>query len=239
MITGKVKQIETLGSFDGPGIRIVVFLQGCPLRCIYCHNPEMWNYYEKIKEVTPENLIKNLKKYYNYFGDNGGVTFSGGEPLVQSEFLCECLKLCRDENIHTALDTSGAVYNNYTNKILDLVDLVILDLKAIDEKKYQSLTGYPIDAFNRFLELLQTKKNKIWIRTVIIPGINDNLDYISALAKYIKELDNVEKVELLPYQKLGDAKYEKLKIYNSLKGNESMNIIKCKELEEELQRLFK
>lgn len=225
---GYINKIESMGLVDGPGIRTVIFMQGCPLRCVFCHNPETWEI-NKGDEYTPVDLVKIIKRYKPYYGKNGGVTFSGGEPLIQSKFLLECCKLLKEENINICLDTSG-VGNNY-NELLDYIDLVILDIKHITNDEYKKMTGLVIDRFNEFLNICQTKNKKLWLRQVIIPGINDNEEYIYDLKKYIKNIKNVEKIELLPYHTMAINKYKDLNIPYKLDGIEAMDSTKCKELE--------
>lgn len=224
---GHLDSIETMGLVDGPGIRVVVFLQGCPLRCLFCHNPETWNINDKFL-ITPEELVRHLYKYRNYFGNDGGVTFSGGEPLLQHDFLLETLKLCKKMGINTCLDTSGCA-SNYED-ILEYTDLVIWDVKAYKEDDYFKMTGQHIDICLEFLHKCQEMRKKMWIRQVIVPGINDNLDYIYGLKKFLVGLKNIEKVELLPYHLLGVSKYNKLGIKYKLDGVPAMDKDKCDEL---------
>ena len=223
---GHIDSIETLGLVDGPGVRVVVFLQGCPLRCLFCHNPETWNIDDKTL-ISAEDLVRHIYKYRNYFGESGGVTFSGGEPLFQHDFLLECLKLCKKMGINTCLDTSGV--GKYED-ILDYVDLVIWDIKATKNDLYKYITEASINASLEFLDYCQKKGKKMWLRQVIVPGINDNIDYIYELKEFIKPLKNIEKVELLPYHLLGVSKYEKLGIPYKLKGVPAMSKSDCDEL---------
>ena len=228
-ILGHLDSIETMGLVDGPGVRVVVFMQGCPLRCIFCHNPETWHINDNYT-ITPDELVKTILKYKNYFGDNGGVTFSGGEPLTQRDFLLETLKLCKKEKIHTCLDTSG-VGKNY-EELLPYVDLVIMDIKALEKDKYKEITGYNnIDISLNFLDECQKQNKKMWLRQVIIPDINDNEEYILSLKEFISKLKNIEKVELLPYHTYGVSKYKKLNIPYKLGDTKDMDIKKCQELE--------
>ena len=176
---GKINSFETLGLKDGPGVRVVIFLQGCFLRCVFCHNPETWDNKANI-EFTPQQTIEFIKKYKNYFGDDGGVTFSGGEPLNQPDYLLETLKLCKKENINTCLDTAG-IYIKNPEEILKYVDLVILDIKALTNENYKKITGHNIEKFHVFLDICQKMNKKLWLRQVIIPGINDNIEYINDL----------------------------------------------------------
>ena len=226
-MVGHIDSIETLGLVDGPGIRVVVFLQGCPLRCLFCHNPETWTLNDKFL-ITPEELVRHIYKYRNYFGTDGGVTFSGGEPLFQHDFLLECLKLCKKMGINTCLDTSGSC-RGYED-ILKYVDLVIWDIKALDNVAYHKMTGQDIDVSLEFLKYCQDNGVKMWIRQVIVPSINDDVQYINRLKEFIKPLKNVEKIELLPYHLLGVSKYKQLGIPYRLEGVPAMEKDKCDEL---------
>lgn len=229
---GYINKIETMGLVDGPGIRTVVFMQGCALRCLFCHNPETWEL-KKGEEYTPLALVNKIKRYKNYYGEDGGVTFSGGEPLLQSEFLIETCKLLKKGNINICLDTSGVGTN--ISEVLDLVDLVIFDVKAIDDSGYNKMTGLRINKSLEFLDLCQKKNKKIWIRQVIVPGINDTEEYILKLAEFLKNIKNIEKIELLPYHTMGVGKYKDLNIKYPLENVESMDKIKCNELEKLLK----
>ena len=226
-MVGHIDSIETLGLVDGPGIRVVVFLQGCPLRCLFCHNPETWTLNDKFL-ITPDELVRHIYKYRNYFGTNGGVTFSGGEPLFQHDFLLECLKLCKKMGINTCLDTSGSC-RGYED-ILKYVDLVIWDVKALENDAYHKMTGQDISVSLDFLKYCQDIGINMWIRQVIVPGINDNVFYINKLKEFIKPLKNVSKVELLPYHLLGVSKYKQLGIPYRLEGVPAMDKDKCDEL---------
>ena len=233
-ILGNISSIESMGLVDGPGIRYVVFLQGCELRCLYCHNPETWDKTRECQRMTPEELVKKIVRFKSYFGRTGGVTFSGGEPLLQPKFLLECLKLCKKEGINTALDTAGVGFGDY-DEILLLTDLVILDLKAVSEEDYKKITGQPMIRFKKFLADCQRLNKKLWIRQVIVPGINDNEENIKKIKDFVSQLRNVEKVELLPYKTIGVHKYEDLKIKYRLEGVPDMEEERCKELEKLLQ----
>lgn len=225
---GNISSIETMGLVDGPGIRVVVFLKGCSLRCKFCHNPETWCNDEH-EEYTPEELLKFILKYKSYFKNEGGVTFSGGEPLFQSKFLLECLKLCKKNDIHTCIETSG-VGKDY-DQILDYTDLVIFDIKNINKEKYKEITKVDIDYSLEFLETCQKKSKKLWLRQIIIPTLNDSINYILELKEYIKKIKNVEKVELIPYHTMGITKYQKYNIPYLLKEIPDMNKEKLNELE--------
>ena len=235
MTKGLINSIETLGTLDGPGIRFVVFLQGCKLRCLYCHNPETWNINSSDAiEITSQELVEKVEKYKNYFGEDGGVTFSGGEPLLQPEFLLECLKLCKEKNIHTCLDTAGFGFGEY-NEILKYVDLVILDIKAVEAEEYTNITGQKMNKFFEFLEVVQNHNKKLWLRQVIVPGINDNKDHIIKLKELAGKIKNVEKVELLPYKTIGVHKYRTLGLPYRLEGVEELSQQKLDELNSNLK----
>lgn len=225
---GYINKIESMGLVDGPGIRTVIFMQGCPLRCVFCHNPETW---EKFKggEYTPFDLVKKIKRFKPYYGNDGGVTFSGGEPLIQTEFLIETCKLLKEENINICLDTSGVGCTNYD--ILDYVDLIILDIKNITDEGYKMITGHEINDFNLFLDEIIKRGKKLWLRQVIIPGINDNIDYVKNLKKYTDKIPNVLKKELLPYHTMAISKYKNLGIPYRLKNTMAMDKERCLELE--------
>ncbi len=223
-----IDSIETFGLVDGPGIRTVIFFNGCTLRCKYCHNPETWTLKEK--NYDTDTLVKKILRNKPYFKrNNGGVTFSGGEPLLQIDFLLEICKKLKEENIHIALDTAGVGIGKY-KEILKLVDLVLLDIKHITKKGYKDLTGKDIDESKKFIEELNKSGVPVWIRQVIVPGIMDNDEYIDGLVKYLKKIKNIEKIEFLPFHHLGFEKYKKLDIPNPLKDVEEMNVDKCNEL---------
>ena len=233
---GYIHSIETMGLVDGPGIRIVIFMQGCPLRCLFCHNPETWDKESKNK-MTSKQIVDEIRKYRPYIEKDGGVTFSGGEPLLQSEFLLEMLKMCKKAGIHTCIDTSGTGYDKeYLDQILKYTDLVILDIKALDEENYRKMTGRDMSMFNYFKDKLIQNNNKVWLRQVIVPNINDNEEYILKLKEYIKTFKNVENVELLPYHSMGIEKYKKLNMKYRLENTLDMDKERCKQLQELLYK---
>ena len=223
-----IDSIESMGLVDGPGIRTVIFFNGCKLRCKFCHNPETWNMKEN--NYTLEEIYNKIIRNKPYFGNNGGVTYSGGEPLMHIDFLIELSKKLKEENIHIALDTAGVGIGKY-EELLNYIDLVIFDIKGITDTFYKDMTGYDINESLEFLELCQKLNKKLWLRQVIVPGYNDNIEYITELKKFISNIKNVEKVELLPYHTMAIDKYEKLNIDYPLKGIEDMDTLKCKELE--------
>ena len=231
MTKGSIDSFETFSTLDGPGIRTVVFLNGCKLRCLFCHNPEMWNLKEK--NFTPEEVVQKILRNKPYFKNGGGVTFSGGEPLLQIDFLIETCKLLKRENIHIALDTAGVGLGDY-DEILSLVDLVIFDIKSLDDINYMKMTGNKISESLKFLECCQKNNKKMWIRQVIVPGINDSEAYIDSLAHFIKKLKNIEKIELLPFHTMAFDKYQKLNLDNPLKDKVNMDKEICSKLEKKL-----
>ena len=224
-----IDSIETFGSVDGPGIRTVVFLNNCRLRCKFCHNPETWQ--KKEDNYTVDELINKILRNKSYFKNNGGVTFSGGEPLLHYEFLLEACKRLKKEKIHIALDTAGIGNGNY-KELLDLVDLVLLDIKHITKEGYKDITQTDnYDKFMEFLKELNASGKDVWIRQVIVPGINDNKEYIKKLSTYIVEnIKNVKKVEFLPFHTMAFSKYKDLNIVNHYENVESMDKEKCNEL---------
>ena len=228
MIKGSISKIETLGLVDGPGIRTVIFLSGCKLRCKYCHNPEMWKLGEP--NYTPKELVKKIIRYKPYYKrNNGGVTFSGGEPLLQSEFLIETCKLLKEEEIHITLDTAGVGNGNY-DELLSYVDLVLFDIKHVTSNGYKDLTGHNIDESLRFICALNKSGKPVIVRQVIVPGIMDNNKYLQGLKKELKKIDNVIKIEFLPYHELSLEKYEKLGIKSPFEPLPVMDKNKCDEL---------
>lgn len=228
MIKGSVSSIETLGLSDGPGVRTVVFLSGCKLRCKYCHNPEMQTAGEK--NMTALELCEKIIKNKPYFRRNsGGVTFSGGEPLLQKEFLIECFKILKKENIHIALDTSGVGNGNY-EEILSYVDLVLFDIKHINKDGYQYITGYDINDSLDFIKILNKLNKNVWIRQVVVPGIMDNDEYLDGLVQLLLQINNIKKIEFLPYHKMGEVKYQKLGLQSPFSDIEEMDKDKCEEL---------
>lgn len=233
MLVGNIHSIESMGLVDGPGIRTVVFMQGCGLRCTFCHNPDTWTM-KGGEEYTPDALVKKIERFKSYFASSGGgVTFSGGEPLKQPEFLLETLKLCKSKGIHTCIDTSGYGFGDY-DEILKYTDLVLFDIKHITREGYKNITLMEIDESLNFLEAMVRNNTKMWIRHVVVPGLTDDVEHLRELKKYINEIPNVEKVELLPYHLLGVNKYEALGMKYVLDGVESMNKELTKKYQEEI-----
>ena len=226
-MNGSINSVESMGLVDGPGVRCVVFLNGCNKRCLFCHNPEMWE--KKENNITAKELVNKIKRFKPYFKNNGGVTFSGGEALLQPKFLIEVFKLLKEENIDIALDTAGTI-SKYNEEVLKYVDLVLLDIKHTDKGSYKKLTGADIKEQEEFIKLLNKMNKNVWIRQVITPSITDSIDYINSLKEYIKKIKNIKKVEFLPYHKMGIEKYIRLGIDYKLKEIDEMNKEKCDEL---------
>ena len=233
MTIGRIHSFESMGLVDGPGIRNVVFLQGCPLRCLFCHNPDTWKFNQGT-ETTPEELIEKILRFKPYFKNGGGVTFSGGEPLIQPDFLLETLKLCKKYNIHTAIDTSG-YGNEKLDEILSFTDLVILDIKHVNENDFLSLTGVSMEKLNNFIEAVNNSKARVLVRHVVVPGITDSKEHLENLKNIIKTIHNVDKAELLPYHTLGVHKYDSLNYPYKLKNLPPMNKDLCSKLEKQLR----
>lgn len=222
-IIGNIHSYESFGTVDGPGIRFVIFLQGCPLRCKYCHNPDTWNITGAKIKASPEEVFKKIKRYKRYFGKKGGVTVTGGEPLLQKDFIMELFKLCKEENIHTALDTSGYIFDTEVKNILEYTDLVLLDIKSIDEKIYKNLTGVELTPTLEFAQYLNKINKKTWIRHVVVPRITDNDELLKNLSVYISKLNNIENIEVLPYHNLGKFKYKELGLEYALGDIEELS----------------
>ena len=207
-VTGKVHSVESFGTLDGPGIRYVLFLQGCPLRCLYCHNPDT----RRIDAGTVMSAGEVLADILTYrtFIRAGGVTFSGGEPLLQPEFVRTVMEGCRENDLHTALDTSGAVPLEVSRVVLEQVDLVLLDIKALDNALCKTLTGASNANTLATLDTCEAIGKPVWIRHVLVPGYTLNEVSLTGLADYLKRFTVIRKVELLPFHKMGEYKWEKL-----------------------------
>lgn len=227
---GHILSVETMGLRDGPGIRFVVFFAGCRLRCRFCHNPDSWAPGGK-DTVTPEELFRRILRFRPYFSrSGGGVTFSGGEPLLQPDFLLRMLSLCKQEGIHTCLDTAGVGVGRY-REILSLTDLVLYDVKETDPGRYLALTGTPIAETEAFLAALRACPRPTVVRAVILPGYNDTPDYMAQLRTYIREkLPPVREVELLPYHRMGAYKYAALGMDEPLGDTPPMDPLKTQAL---------
>ena len=229
-MVGIIHSYESLAAVDGEGLRFCVFLAGCPLRCIYCHNPDTWD--KNGKKVSAEELIQKLKRYRSYFGEKGGVTFSGGEPLQQAEFLVEMKELLLREKIGYVIDTSGSVLlTDSVKEVLSGSQEVLLDLKFWDDASYRSFTGGSIDNTLKTLDYLESINKPTVIRTVIVPGINDTEQALSRYFSMIKGKKFVKRYELLGFHTMGFFKYNNLGIDNPLKEIKSMDMERLKQLQ--------
>lgn len=211
MITGKVHSIQSLGTVDGPGVRFVVFMQGCNLRCKCCHNPDTWST-EGGTAYTPEEIVSKALRCKEYFGKDGGITISGGEPLLQADFCRKVFSLCRKEGINTCLDTSGSILNEGVKQLLEETDRVLLDIKYTDESLYQENAGCSLNKPLEFLSYLNVRQIPVTLRQVIIPGLTDKADNILKLKEIAAEYTCVDKVELLPFRKICQVKYDNMDI---------------------------
>jgi pyruvate formate lyase activating enzyme len=222
-LTGKLHSFESCGTVDGPGIRFIVFTQGCPLRCKYCHNPDTWDLKDAKYERDIEFTINEIKKYKPFFRNGGGLTVTGGEPFVQMNYIEALFKRAKEEGIHTAVDTSGYIFNDRVKEVLEYVDLVLLDIKSINPDTYKELTGVELENTLKFAEYLDSIGKPVWIRHVVVPGITDKKENLEKLADYISKLKNVEKIELLPFHQLGTHKWEEMNLEYPLKDVKEPN----------------
>ncbi len=231
--TGYIHSIQSLGTVDGPGVRFVAFLQGCPLRCACCHNPDTW---ERTGGVayTPEALVDKAVRYRSYFGADGGITLSGGEPLLQAAFAREVFRLCRETRIHTCLDTSGCITTPDAFALLDCTDRVLLDIKYTTDEGYRQYVGTTLDKPLEFLAELNRRKIPTTLRQVIIPTLNDTPKNLQALRAIAQSHPCVDKVELLPFRKLCQVKYDQLQKPFPLAHLPEPNAEKMAELEKRM-----
>ena len=220
---GRIHSFESFGTVDGPGIRFVVFLQGCPLRCKYCHNPDTWG--AGGEEYTAQAVAERALRYKNYFGEKGGVTVSGGEPLLQIDFVIALFKALKEKGVHTCVDTSGITFNPSSKEIVEkheelikVADLFLLDIKHIDDDACKALTGQGNARTLAFAKFLSDHNKPTWIRQVLVPGLTDADESLKRTRAFIDGLTSVEKVEVLPYHTMGEVKYEKLGLTYPLKG---------------------
>lgn len=229
MTQGRIHSLESFGTVDGPGTRFVVFVQGCPMRCAYCHNPDTQPMTGGTM-MDPEYILEQYLRNEPFYGNTGGITVTGGEPLMQIDFLIDLFSLCKEHNIHTCIDTSGIAFNrnNETmlakfDRLMPLTDLVMLDIKHIDPAKHQWLCEQPNENILDFARYLDEKGTDMWIRHVIVPGITDDDEYLFKLGEFIGQFKNLKALDALPYHTMGETKYEKLGIEYRLKGVPAMN----------------
>lgn len=230
---GFIHSLQSLGTVDGPGVRAVVFAAGCPLRCGYCHNPDTWNMADG-KRTDAGELAARILRLYPYIKD-GGVTFSGGEPLLQAEFFTTLATVLKEKGLHIALDTSGCVMSGAVMGLLDMVDLVLLDVKFTDDDAYFRNTGGSFSQTVAFLDELERRGMPVWIRQVVVPGVNDKRENIESLKRLLSGYTVIEKVELLPFRKLCLEKYDALGIPFPFRDTPEMSEAEIKKLYEYLK----
>lgn len=215
MLKGNIHSLESFGSADGPGVRYLIFLQGCNMRCKYCHNPDTW----KINggtQMTADEILDKAERFRSYWGEDGGITVSGGEPLLQIGFLTELFKKAKSRNINTCIDTAGQPFTfdepfiSKFNELMKYTDLLLVDIKHIEEREHKSLTGADNSNILDMLRYLSDLQKPIWIRHVLLPDITDNDEYLNKTKEFINTLKNVEKVEVLPYHTLGTYKWKEM-----------------------------
>lgn len=220
---GKIHSVESFGSADGPGVRYIVFLQGCRMRCKYCHNPDTWSM-EAHEELSAEEVLNKALRYKSYWGKNGGITVSGGEALLQIDFVTELFRLAKEKGVHTTIDTAGNPFSREPeffdkfNELLKYTDLFLLDIKHIDDAAHKELTGWTNQNILDMAKYLSEQKKPVWLRYVLVPGITSDEEDMRRLHDFIETLDNVERVEVLPYHTLGTFKWKELGIPYSLEG---------------------
>ena len=238
---GYIHSTESFGTVDGPGVRYVVFFQGCPLRCLYCHNPDTWEF-SGGRKVTAEELMEEYDSYKEFL-QSGGITATGGEPMAQPEFLTELFSLAKSRGVHTCLDTSGIVFNpenhEKIDKIIDYTDLVMLDIKHIDDEEHKKLTGKSNKNILAFAEYLRDRNIPLWVRHVVVPGITDDEKELLGLGKFLAGLTNLKALDVLPYHDMGKVKYQNLGIDYPLKDVEPLSKEKAIEARDVIMRGIK
>jgi len=230
---GYIHSEESFGTVDGPGLRYVVFLQGCPMRCLFCHNPDTWKMHDG-KQVEPQEIIDRFLKNQSFYR-NGGITVTGGEPLLQIDFLISLFTLAKQYDIHTCIDTSGITcqntdeYRAKLDELIKLTDLVMLDIKHIHPDKHLHLTKQKNENILKFAKYLESKKIPLWIRHVVVPGITDNPNDLMDLGRFIGTLSNLKALDVLPYHTMGVNKYKELGLTYPLEGVEALSKEKAME----------
>lgn len=226
---GRVQSVQSLGAVDGPGVRYVVFLQGCPLRCAYCHNPDTWDFAGGTEREAAE-LVKEICRFKPYFGTKGGVTVSGGEPLQQAPFVEELFRLLHEEGIHTALDTSGVGNLEAARRVLEHTDLVLGDLKFATAEEYKTYCKADMDKVLAFYRLVSEMKVPLWVRHVVVPGLNDTLEDMGKIKFLAESFPTLEKIEWLPFHNLCLEKYQQMGIPFPLEGTDNMDELRLEAL---------
>ncbi len=210
---GKIHSFESFGAADGPGVRFIVFMHGCPFRCVYCHNPDTWAIEKPAMELTPQEVLSRALRFRDYWGENGGITLSGGEPMMQAEFAAELFELAHREGVTTCLDTAAGPFrrgDQMIERMIKATDTVLLDIKAFDPKLHRKITGADNSQVLDFARYLSEMGVPTWIRRVMVPGLTDGEEDMRKTREFISLLDNVVKVELLPYHSMGEAKWQAL-----------------------------
>lgn len=225
---GRIHSLESFGTVDGPGVRYVVFVQGCPMRCAYCHNPDTWSMTGGTM-MEPSYIIEQYERNKGFY-NGGGLTVTGGEPLMQVDFLIDLFTLAKEKEIHTCIDTSGIAFKpgntefiSKLDRLMKLTDLVMLDIKHIDPEKHKELTSQPNEGILAFCSYLNDRNVDMWIRHVVVPGITDDEKYLYELGYFIGQFQNLKALDVLPYHTMGETKYEKLGIDYKLKGVPAMD----------------
>ncbi len=222
-LQGRIHSTESFGSVDGPGIRFIIFLKGCAMRCRYCHNPDTWDA-QGGELMTVNDLLERAERYRSYWGTEGGITVSGGEALLQMDFVTELFEEAKRRGINTCLDTAGqpfrsdAAYLARFDRLMDATDLVLLDLKHMDNEAHRRLTGHGNENILQLAQHLSRRGTPVWVRHVLVPGITDSEEHLLAMRNFIATLNNVQKVEVLPYHTLGVFKWQQLGIPYELEG---------------------
>lgn len=237
---GYIHSLETFGTVDGPGVRFVVFFQGCPMRCAYCHNPDTWEMADGVQMSADEILQRMLRN--RSFYSTGGLTATGGEPMQQMDFLIELFTKAKEAGIHTCLDTSGVVYTSGNRRIealMAVTDLVMLDIKHMEESVHIDLTGCTNKNSLQFAEYLSRIGKPVWIRHVVVPGITFREESLAAVGRFLKTLSNVEKLEVLPYHALGKVKYDNLHMEYRLKDTPQLTKEETAEAEQIIRKYWK
>lgn len=233
-MTGRIHSVETFGAVDGPGIRTVFFMQGCPARCLYCHNPDSWKL-NGGRDIEVEEIVHWAVRGKPYYGTKGGVTFSGGEPLMQGKFLQDAMKALKKEGIGSALDISGTYVDENSYDTIKASDMVLLDIKHPDSQRFELITGRKQDSLFEIIRIINELNKPCWIRNVVVPGINDTPEDIQLLNEFVKRIHTVEKIELLGYHTMAVDKYGKLGITYRLKGVPAMDSEKLEKLRKPIQ----
>lgn len=234
---GHIHSVESFGTVDGPGVRFVVFCQGCPMRCKYCHNPDTWQMGTGMR-MSPQELIAQYERNRAFYS-RGGITVTGGEPLMQIDFLLELFRLAKEKQIHTCIDTSGvtyvpgeSAYNRKLDELMMLTDLVMLDIKHIDQEAHCALTGHPNGGILAFAKYLEEKGIPLWVRHVVVPGVTDDPAQLYRLGQFIGGLSNLKALDVLPYHTMGVEKYREMGIAYPLEGVKALPAAKAKEAKE-------